>query len=366
MEARQPDAASGGGGAGSIRTRPAEADDARGTTEVTTTTMQFEALKIFCDVVRLASFSRGAAENGVSQSTASQAVQNLEERLGVKLIDRSKRPLVPTPHGRVYFEGCRDLVERYGDVERRVRDLGRGERVSGVVRIAAIYSVGLGHLTRDIDAFVARHPEADCRLECMHPKQVVEYVQDGRADLGIVSFPRKWPGLDVVGWRDEEMVVAAPPGHPLAVPEGVEVGRLDGARFVHFDPGLPIRRAIDRHLRRRLVQVETNLVFDNIENIKRAVEVGAGVALLPRPTLEREVEAGSLVACPLRDHPLSRPLAIVHRGEATLGLAGLRVLAALRFGPDAESPDPTVNGKHADEGPTAPKRRRRASAAKSH
>ena len=327
--------------------------------------MQIEALKIFCDVVRLASFSRGAVENGVSQSTASQAVQNLEERLGVKLIDRSKRPLVPTPHGRVYFEGCRDLVERYGDVERRVRDLGRVERVSGVVRIAAIYSVGLGHLTRDIDAFIERHPGADCRLECMHPSQVVEHVRDGRADLGIVSFPKKWPGLDVVGWRDEEMVVAAPPGHPLADPEGVDVGRLDGVRFVHFDPGLPIRRAIDRHFRRRQVQVEPTLVFDNIENIKRAVEVGAGVALLPRPTLEREVDVGSLVASPLRDHPLGRPLAIVHRGEGTLGLAGLRFLAMLRHGQDATTPDPAVNGDPARASRAMP-RRRRASASKSN
>ena len=257
------------------------------------------------------------------------------------------------------------MVERYDDVERRVRDLGRGDRVSGVVRIAAIYSVGLSHLTRDIAAFRERHPGADCRLECMHPKQVVEHVRDGRADLGIVSFPRKWPGLDVVGWRDEEMVVAAPPGHPLADPQGVEVGRLDGARFVHFDPGLPIRRAIDRHLRRRHVQVEPTLVFDNIENIKRAVEVGAGVALLPRPTLEREIASGSLAASPLRDHPLGRPLAIVHRGESTLGLAGLRFLATLRFGPDAEAPDPASDGDRAADGPAAPRRRRRASAAKS-
>ncbi|RUL87485.1 LysR family transcriptional regulator [Tautonia sociabilis] len=327
--------------------------------------MQFEALKIFCDVVRRASFSRGAAENGVSQSTASQTVHNLEERLGVKLIDRSKRPLVPTPQGKVYYEGCRDLVERYQEVERRVRAMGREDRIEGVVRIAAIYSVGLSHLTRHIAEFRARHPMADCRLECMHPSEVVEQVRAGRADLGIVSFPRKWPGLDVVPWRDEEMVVAAPPGHPLAEPGGIAVGQLDGARFVHYDPDLPIRRAIDRHLRRRGVQVEPSLEFDSIENIKRAVEVGAGVAILPRPTLEREVASGSLVASPLADHPMVRPLAIIHRGEATLGLAGARFLDALREEPAAgeragsssisagPAPDPAANGRSCRNGRAA-------------
>lgn len=292
--------------------------------------MQFEALKIFCDVVRRASFSRGAAENGVSQSTASQAVHNLEDRLGVKLIDRSKRPLKPTPHGKVYYEGCLELVERYQEVERRVRALGQEDRIEGVVRVAAIYSVGLSHLTRHIAEFRDRHPLADCRLECMHPVEVVERVRNGEADLGIVSFPKKWPGLDVVPWREEEMVLAVPPGHPLADPGGIAVGRLDGTRFVHYDRELPIRRAIDRHLKRRGVQVEPGLEFDSIENIKRAVEVGAGAAILPRTTLDREVASGSLVAVPLSDHPLARPLAIIHRGEATLGLAGARFLRALQ------------------------------------
>ncbi|QDV34477.1 LysR family transcriptional regulator [Tautonia plasticadhaerens] len=325
--------------------------------------MQFEALKIFCDVVRLASFSRGATENGVSQSTASQAVHNLEDRLGAKLIDRSKRPLKPTPHGKVYYEGCLELVERYQEVERRVRALGREDRIEGVVRVAAIYSVGLGHLTGHIAAFRARHPLADCRLECMHPSEVVERVRDGEADLGIVSFPKKWPGLDVVPWRDEEMVLAVPPGHPLADPAGVAAGRLDGARFVHYDRELPIRRAIDRHLKRRGVQVEPGLEFDSIENIKRAVEVGAGAAILPRATLDREVASGSLVAVPLADHPLVRPLAIIHRGEATLGLAGARFLRALRDEDEAGErpglPDPAasppVNGAARHENGRVPR-----------
>ena len=93
--------------------------------------MHLEALKIFCDVVRWASFSRGAAENGVSQSSASQAVQQLESRLGVKLIDRSKRPLVLTPHGKVYYEGCKELVGRYFEVENRVQDARRGAEGGG-------------------------------------------------------------------------------------------------------------------------------------------------------------------------------------------------------------------------------------------
>src|SRR6476660_976529 len=127
--------------------------------------MQLEPLKIFCDVVRWASFSRGASENGISQSSASQAVHQLELRLGLKLIDRSKRPLVLTPQGKVYYEGCKELVDRYLDLENRVKAQEHEETVAGTVGVAAIYSVGLHHMSQYVKIFEERHPQASVRLE---------------------------------------------------------------------------------------------------------------------------------------------------------------------------------------------------------
>src|SRR5438309_8558571 len=154
--------------------------------------MHLEALKIFCDVVRWASFSRGAAENDVSQSSASQAVHQLEVRLSVKLIDRSKRPLVPTPQGRVFYEGCKDLVGRYLEVESRVKALEDARNVVGTVGVASIYSVGLHHMTRFVREFEGRYPGASVRLEFLHPTRVVEGVTGGAVELGLISFPKRW------------------------------------------------------------------------------------------------------------------------------------------------------------------------------
>jgi len=141
--------------------------------------MQFESLKIFCDVVRWASFSRGAAENSISQSSASQAVQQLEVRLGVKLIDRSKRPLVLTSQGKVYYEGCKELVGRYSELENRVKALIDEDKVFGTVGVASIYSVGMHHMSQYIKTFEERFPEASVRLEYLHPTRVVERVAGG-------------------------------------------------------------------------------------------------------------------------------------------------------------------------------------------
>jgi DNA-binding transcriptional LysR family regulator len=295
--------------------------------------MQLESLKIFCDVVRWASFSRGAAENEISQSSASQAVHQLEVRLGVKLIDRSKRPLVLTPQGKVYYEGCKELVERYLELENRVKAFEDQDTVVGTVGVAAIYSVGLNHMSQYVRTFEERHPGANVRLEYLHPSRVLERVANGDAELGLLSFPRKWPELSVTTWREEPMVLAVHPSHRLARHSSVSVSALEGEPFVAFDPELSIRRAIDRFLRRHDVQVDVVLAFDNIENIKRAVEIPSGVSILPEPSLAQEVKAGTLVAIPIESEGpadrLTRPLAIVHRRQANLEPAAAKFLELL-------------------------------------
>jgi DNA-binding transcriptional LysR family regulator len=307
--------------------------------------MQLESLKIFCDVVRWASFSRGATENGVSQSSASQAVHQLEVRLGVKLIDRSKRPLVPTPQGKVYYEGCKDLVGRYLEVENRVKALEDASNVVGTVGVASIYSVGLHHMSRFVRTFGSFYPGASVRLEYLHPTRVVEAVLGGDAELGLISFPKKWSDLTVTPWRVEEMVLAVHPSHPFAGRGEVDIHELDGEMFVAYDAELSIRRVIDRVFRHHDVAFRVALEFDNIENIKRAVEIPAGVAILPEPTLAREVETGTLAAVRITgqdpNYQLRRPLAIIHRRQHQLSLTATRFLKLLtdssgeEDGPDA-------------------------------
>jgi DNA-binding transcriptional LysR family regulator len=295
--------------------------------------MHLEVLKIFCDVVRWASFSRGAAENGVSQSSASQAVHQLEVRLGGRLIDRSKRPLVLTPQGKVFYEGCKDVIGRYLELENRVKSLEDAHNVVGTVWVASIYSVGLHHMTQYIRTFNERYPGANVRLEYLHPTRVVESVAEGGAELGLISCPRKWPELKVIPWREEEMVLAVHPQHALAAAGVIDVGQLDGQTFIGFDADVSIRRVIDRFLRHHNVHVKVALEFDNIENIKRAVEIPEGVAILPAPTLVREVEAGTLAAVRIDGqnpaHRLTRPLAIIHRRNQQLGLTASRFLKLL-------------------------------------
>lgn len=314
--------------------------------------MHLKSLKVFCDVVRLRSFSRAAEENDISQSGASQVVNQLEQRLDVRLIDRSKRPFVLTPEGEVYYEGCRGLVERYFVLEDKVRTL--HQEVAGRLRVASIYSVGLHHMSRYLKEFLSRHPKANVRLEYLHPHRVYDAVERDKADLGLVSYPKSSRTVQAIEWRTEPMILACPPEHRLANESAIQLSQLAGEGLVGFDEGLTIRREIDRVLHLANVDVSTVMEFDNIETIKRAVEVGAGVALLPEPTVRREIAAGTLKGVPLATEELVRPLGIIYRRGRELSSVAERFIELLRRESSGSEPialdgEPAHNGHaHSD------------------
>jgi len=273
--------------------------------------MNIETIRIFCDVVQHQSFSRGAAANEVSQSAATQSVHRMERHFGVQLVDRSKRPFVLTPEGQACYEGFREVLEMYDSVETRVRSLRKD--ITGLVRVAAIYSIGLHDMSRCMQDFMRQYPKAKVRLEYLRPNKVFEAVLNSETDLGIVSYPSATSELAVIPLRSERMVLVCGPRHHLAGRSAVTAEHLQNEDFVAFDRDLMIRREIDRYLRQRSVAIRVVMEFDNIETIKQAVEIGAGVSILPEPTVRRESEAGRLAAIRLIAPQMHRPIGIIHR-----------------------------------------------------
>ena len=289
--------------------------------------MHLRNVEVFCDIVACRSFSKAAEARGISQPAASQVVQQLEERLGTTLIDRSQRPLQLTSAGEVFFEGCRKLLEDYRLVEDRVRGL--DGTIGGRVRTAAIYSVGLLQMNEYVQRMSDVYPGVELHLDYIHPDEVYARVCGDEADLGIVSFPRDGGDVSCIPWLDQEMGLVVPPENPLAGQDTIGIREIAGMSFVGFTPELTIRRETDRLLKRRRVSVKVVHEFDNVENIKRAVEIGAGVSLLPLASVRREREFGSLKAIPLADVEFRRPLGIIHKRHKHLSAAAERFVEVL-------------------------------------
>jgi DNA-binding transcriptional LysR family regulator len=306
--------------------------------------MHLRNVELFCEIAQRRSFSKAAEAQSVSQPAASQAVHALEERLGTQLIDRSVRPLGLTPAGKVYFEGCRRLLDEFRLVEDDVRRM--SDVVVGRVRVAAIYSVGLLQMDAYVRRFHELYPQAELRLAYLHPDEVYERILNDEADLGLVSFPKDGGDVSCIPWQDQPMVAVVPPDHRLANHTAISLSELAGEPFVAFTPELTIRRKIDRWLKQAGIAVDIVHAFDNIENIKRAVEVGSGLAILPEPTVSREVELGSLHIVKPADASWCRPLGIIHRRNKSLTSVAERFVELLHEDPATF----TSNGRERNSG----------------
>jgi LysR family transcriptional regulator, transcriptional activator of the cysJI operon len=290
-------------------------------------TVIFEDCKLFRDIVQSRSVSRGASLNGISQSAASQHLQEMERRLELTLLDRSVRPLEITPAGKLYYDLCRDVLRRE-DEFRSACDLLK-KHVDGQIRVASIYSIGLSEMTRLRTEFELRFPEAELKVEFARPDRIYEAVLADDADLGLVSYPESSRDLTVIPWREEQMSLAAAPSHPLAAKSVIELKDLDGEEFIGFDEELPIRRHIDRFLREAGIEVHVAMKFDNLQMIKEAVALGSGISILPDRSMQAEIEQGRLVSIPLLAPGLVRPVGIVHRRRKKLNRAAQSFLDLL-------------------------------------
>ena len=323
--------------------------------------MHVRFLEIFCDVALHRSFSKAAALHEVSQPTATQAVQAVEEDLGVQLIDRTQRPLVLTPAGEAYNEAVRKALGALRAGREHVSRL--RDQVTGQVHVAAIFSVGLLQMDSLIRRFEGEYPGAKAKIDFHHPNQVESLVLNDEADLGILSFPKETRDLAVVPWQEQPMRVVVSPKHRLARRNCVDVKELVGERFVAFTSELGIRKQIDKWLKQSRVSVQVVMGFDNIEEIKRAVEIDTGLAILPGPTVRREVETGSLRALPITDVAWTRPLGIIHRKHRELPVAVRKFIELMQTATNGtgESPAPANPLNSTLSANPKPSRRKRVS-----
>jgi DNA-binding transcriptional LysR family regulator len=291
--------------------------------------MQIETLKIFCDLVESHSFSQAAERNFVTQSAVSQQVRGLEEKFKRRLLERvrGRREISLTRAGEMLYEESRNVLAAYELLQERLRAL--SDTVSGTVRVATVYSIGLHELPPAVRRFMALYPSAKIDLEYSRTTRIMRDVLSGAVELGVVAYPEKRRGLSVVPLPGDRLVLICPPSHPLAARRKVKAAQLNNQDFVLFERDIPTRRATDRILKSYGVTVKRVAEFDNIETIKRAVEVGFGIAIVPRPSVLDEQRSGQLAVVALAEPEWTRTVGIIHRSDRHLGVAAKKFIELL-------------------------------------
>jgi DNA-binding transcriptional LysR family regulator len=290
--------------------------------------MHLETLKVFCDVVETKSFSAAASQNFVTQSAVSQQIRSLEERYGRRLLERTRGNVQLTPAGDILYQVSKEIVQRYHDMEARLQAL--TQVVAGTIRVATVHSIGLYELSSQIKRYLKAHPQVHLHLEYSRSSKIYEDALKGNIDLGIVAYPNRRPQITVIPFRNDRLVLVCPPAHPLAKHRQVSIRKLAGEPLVGYERDIPTRKETDRLLRRYGVDVRYVMELDNIETIKRVVEIGTGVAVLPEPAVRPEVKGRSLVAVQLSDEIFLRPLGIIYRHGKHFSPAAEKFIEYLR------------------------------------
>jgi molybdate transport repressor ModE-like protein len=292
--------------------------------------MQIESLKVFCDLAETESFTKTAHINGVTQSAVSQQISAMERLFKSLLVERSKKRFRLTSEGQVLYDYAKQIIQSYEALHSQLQQL--KDIISGNIRVATIYSIGLHDLPPYVKKFMRSYPTVNVHVELRHPSQVYEDVLGNVVDLGLVAYPVKNAKLDIIPLHKDTLVLICHPDHPLAKLKNVKFKMLAGQKFVGFEPDIPTRKALDKIFRKHGVSVNTVAEFDNIETLKGTVEIDAGIAVVPQSTITQEVAKRTLAAVPLEDGAFYRPTAVIYKNNRVPSPAMKQFLALLKEG----------------------------------
>lgn len=291
--------------------------------------MYIETLKVFCDLARTGSFSKAGEANHVSQSAVSQQITSLERKLGVSLVARGGRGGVGlTPEGRIFLAACEEISAIYARAENQLREM--RNVIAGELRVAAVHSIGLYELPPKLRTFRQRHPEVRVQVEYKQAAQVYSAVFSGGADIGLVAFPSRRSGVHSESIGEDEMILVCSAQHRFAARGEIGIKELEGEKFVAFSPDQPTRKALDRFFRDAEVRLTPFLEFDDVETVKKAVEVEEALSLVPRKSVGQELATGVLVGVGIRSVRIRRPLAVLSRRNALQSTAFRALVECLR------------------------------------
>jgi len=290
--------------------------------------MQIESLKVFCDLAETESFTKAAQINEITQSAVSQQVSALERTFRALLIERSKKKFRLTREGEILYDYAKQLINTYESLYNKLQEV--RDIVGGNIRVSTIYSIGLHDLPPYLKKFLKSFPNVNLHVEYRRSNQVYEDVLGNADDLGLVAYPVKDPKIEIIPLRKDKMVVICHPKHPLAKRDNLTYQDLADQKFIAFEPDIPTRKAIDKALKDAGVEVDAVMEFDNIETVKRAVEIDAGIAIVPATTVAQEVAKRTLEAIELENGSLARPLAVIHKKNKVLSPAMKQFINTLK------------------------------------
>ena len=305
--------------------------------------MNIQNFKIFSDLVESESFSRTAKLNGITQSAVSQQLRAMERHFKILIVDRSQKRFRLTNEGQKLHKSAQKILQIYNNLYIELQEMKK--IISGTIHISTVYSIGLHGLPPYIKTFLSKFPKVNIRIEYRRASMVYEDILSNTIDLGLVAYAQKHKQLEILPYDNDTLILVVSPEHPLANKTSVNIKDLADQKFIGFEPDIPTRKATDAIFKEENIEIDPVMEFDNVETVKRAVEINAGIAVVPQTTVLREESQGTLKILNFKDRTYTRPLALIHRKGRILTPAMRKLIELLtskeldRFGKPSKKND---------------------------
>lgn len=282
--------------------------------------MDFDQLQTFLEVARHASFSRAAEKRFRTQPAISSQIRALEDEVGAKLFDRSGGKVSLTAAGKAFQKYTEDTLDARKAMLASLAEMEHVPR--GAITVGANEGTCLHILPEVFADFKKQYPDVSVNIQRADYARVLESVTDNTVDFGVVSLPVRDKRLAVVLIHQDELIMIAPPGHPLGTMKSAPVGEVTKYPLVLPKAG-HTRDALDELFRERRLKPNFSMELDSSELLKRFVAAGVGVGFIARSNVQEDVRAGLLTAIPIADAQVRRDLALIFRKDKALSRAAL-------------------------------------------
>ncbi|MBI1746236.1 MAG: LysR family transcriptional regulator [Acidobacteria bacterium] len=303
--------------------------------------MDAQSLKLFLDLYHSRNFTRTSERNYLTQPAVSHQIQRLEHELGVRLFERTKRRVVVTEEGRLLFPIAKDLLARFDEIRTLFAE--RKGLVIGRLKISTTVSIGLYILPSYLKQFIKRFPDVDLHVEYQLPDTIYDLLLKGDSDLGLLAYPERQSDIVVLPFMVDEFVLICPPHHIWARKKHIKIAEIEGQDFIGLAEATPTGKAIRQRLKDLGITVRLRTEYNNIEVVKKTVETGLGISLVPRGVVTQEVKNRTLISLSFSDVNFERPLGIVYRKSKVVTKPMqefLKILTATAPSTPEESPHP--------------------------
>ncbi|HYN60798.1 MAG TPA: LysR family transcriptional regulator [Rubrivivax sp.] len=275
-------------------------------------------LRIFEAVARNNSISRASTELHLTQPAVSMQMKQLEEQIGLPLVEQVGKRLFLTEAGQELRGHARDIASRMVDLNSAMDQFRGLER--GLLRLAVVSTANY-FLPRLIAEFTRRHPGVRVSLQVANREFVLSALADNTTDLAITGRPPE--RLDVVAqhFMDNPLVVIGAPGHPLSGQGSITLARLAEETLVVREPGSGTRATMERHFAAHGMAFRAGCEVGTNEALKQAVRAGLGLGVVSAQTIELELQTRCLAVLPVEGFPIIRQWFVLHRKHKRLSVA---------------------------------------------